>query len=615
MVWLAWVLGAITIALLAMLSIQFQSRAIPDRYVQAKDKVNTSQQAKPPEKRFNRFRLAGCIALQGNDECTSGLETLLPHANTVQAALQGFVRPTQENSPNTRVFDLNGALIAPIKQGRNVTLTLDPTWATRAQTTVDCYTGMRSACVACPWCVSVANDAMYEGAPVRSMGLLVVNAHTGGITAAASAYTPCYAQLYGRSELGADCPDLPDAPIHTPDMLGSRVFDQQARPGSITKLIIYLGLLRVGLRSAEMAQLPTILARSQTLPLIDIIFCESAQFNATCAAQRVNSIAQVAAQVGWNGMYQDSLDLGQSADLNVPRFGARFMHLANGKPMTVWPHELSEQELAACSSRQWKSCKGMRLGQLVSEFFGTGDALASPLGVANLMLALHTSATDRPALQAHLIAAAQAPTPRAEDANVPIALSDTPHPRQLLNDLVGGIASFGTAHSACTRAARAMPGGHLPCTGKARSEATLEVFGKTGTTVFSADVDKSHSTPLPQWSAACREDAQKLANMNKETDRLHHVVKNRVDKCAMPPNKLYVALVRQPQSGQAFVIVTFAERNWNRNTQLIEGHNESTANIATEAALSLVNRMFFPATSGTKPAGTSNASLVAGAQP
>ena len=587
----AWVLGALTLGLLAILTVQFQSRAVADRYSYQSDTTG-AQEIRP-----NPFRIAGCISFQAFQQggCQQLSSTLLPHAADLRTKLGIYVRPTRSNSPNT-VYAANGDLAAggdhatPIKQGRNLSLTLDALWSLRAQTTARCYTGDRAACTECPWCGAVEAGDMYEDAKTRAMGILIVNARTSAIEAAASAYTPCFEQMNSGQAPGAACPDLPNTPAKRPQKLGSQAIDQQAAPGSITKIIIFLGLQRAGLSFAEEAQMPSILAKSETLPLIDIVFCKSAHFDTACAAKRVNAIATVAAELRWNGKPVDVLSQGQSADLYAPRFAARFMHRADGAIMQ-FDARISTPALAACSARQWKACDGPLLGALVSEFFGTGDAMASPVGVANVLLALHASASAGQPRQAHLIAAAQDAAPTAAYGEATTTLPPRAHAAKLLRDLEGGI-EFGSAYSACAQAAKALPGGNLPCAVHGKSQG-LRIMGKTGTTVFSADVDRNTSIPLFVWTARCRKSAQQLQSL-PATDRHRYLLQNEVNKCNMSPNKWYGALVTDPQTGQTYVIVALAERNWSRRTQLIQGHNEVEANIAAEATLSLVNAMFHP---------------------
>jgi len=587
----AWVLGVVTLGLLAVLTVQFQSRAVADRYSYRSDTTG-AQEIRP-----NPYRIAGCIRLQASEQsgCQDLSSTLFPHAVDLRTKLGVFVRPTRRNSPNT-VYAASGDAVTgddhamPIKQGRNLSLTLDALWVLRAQTTARCYTGDRAACDECPWCVTVGAGDMYEDAKTRAMGILVVNARTSAIEAAASAYTPCFEQMNGGQPPGANCPDLPNTSAKRPQKLGSQAIDQQAAPGSITKLIIYLGLQRAGLSVAEEAQMPTILAKSKTVPLIDIIFCKSAHFDTACAAKRVNAIATVAAEMRWNGKPIDVLSQGQSADLYAPRFAARFMHRIDGAIMQ-FDARISTPALASCSARQWKVCSGPALSALVSEFFGTGDAMVSPVGVANVLLALHASASAGPLRQAHLIAAAQDAAPNAFRGDATAILPPRAHAAKLLRDLEGGV-EFGSAHSACAQAAKALPG-NLPCVAQGKSQGLLRIMGKTGTTVFSADDGVSNSTPLSAWTARCRSSAQQLQSLPASASRRYQL-QNEVNKCNLSPNKWYGALVTDPQTGQAYVVVVLAERNWSRRTQLIQGHNEIEPNIAAEAGLSLVNAMLHP---------------------
>lgn len=586
---MALVFGALTLGLLAFVTYQFLGRTMADRYIHKSGRTGIA------ETRADPFRIAGCVrtASDAPDACNRATAALLAHATALQNTLKLYTRASRDNSPNTVEVPASANHVTPIKQGRHVALTLDRTWAERAQTTVDCYTGTAAACAVCPWCSPTDLADWYEGARVRAMGLLVVNAQTGAIEAAASAYTPCYRQQHSGTYDVRNCPRLPDEYTERPYKLGSQVFDQQGAPGSITKLPIHLGLQRAGLTSAESAALPSIMAYSQTVPLLDIIFCKAARFDTTCAAKRINAIAAVAAEIGLDGRSIDVLAQGHITGLYAPRFAGRFMHQATGGRMTVRPAQLSAPALAACSALAWKACKGEALNGFVAEFFGTGDVYMSPVGVAALLLNLHADANGMPAAQPHLVAAAQNPAPRQQRAPA-VTAQPRQYAQKLLHDLEGAIA-IGSAHSACMLANKSLPGGRLPCAPLPKTQALppLKVASKTGTTVFSADTDKTSSTPLKEWTAKCKEAAYRLKFDEFEWADFRRLV-NTDTKCAIPPNKWFGALVTDPQSGQTHAIVVLAERNWNARTQLIQGHNEIAPNIAAEAALALANALYHP---------------------
>ena len=65
----------------------------------------------------------------------------------------------------------------------------------------------------------------------------------------------------------------------------------------------------------------------------------------------------------------------------------------------------------------------------------------------------------------------------------------------------------------------------------------------------------------------------------------------------MNPTKWYAFLASAPGSKTwDKVIVVLAERNWNRQTGLIDSPNDNGANVAAEIGLALVNGLYRPQT-------------------
>jgi hypothetical protein len=550
------------------------------------------------------FRLSGCVAWTGATspcDATSAAtaRSLLPHARHLFNSLSQYVAAARGQSPNVQMFHAAPGLDTPITQGRHVTLGLDPAVQALAQATAACYSGDAAACLHCHWCNRATSGDMFEQARARAVGILVLDARSGTIEAAASAYSLCYARQQLGEPAGPLCPLLPTTQLPHPERLGNQALEQSAKPGSITKIVIALGLQQAGLSATESAELPRILTHSRTLDLIDITMCKKQGFDPGCAQRRLAAVADMARSLGWSG-WTDVLGAAQLPGLHAQRFSARLLHRPDGSPM-IGPGSrvpFTSATLSACSRRQWRNCKGQDLVNLVAELFGTGESLASPLGVGNALLHLAAASNhqDRVA-QAHLVTMAQdgmGQTILVQPVLAPVLGSARAGPVLLGLERT---AAQGTARSACLAAAAALAGGLLPCVAPTADLGgpPLRIAGKTGTPVFSADQGDSRSLSLTQWRAQCAQVRRELAALHKGQTRWH-AWSNESGKCNMAPTKWYAFLVGAPGAkGWDKVVVVLAERNWNQRTGLIDSPNDRGPNVAAEAGLSFVNALYHPA--------------------
>ena len=594
---LAFSLAAVV--LLIYMNLALISQPVQDRFTN------------PKHTQRDPFRLSGCIGLnEAGAPCDPTQSAFAlnwpPHTYYLASSLHQYVTPRRGHSPNVQTLQTHPALPTPITQGRHLTLGIESKLQELAQTTAACFAGDAEACQRCHWCDTRKAPDMYEHARARAMGILVVNAKTGAVQAAASAYTPCYAAQQRGEPPAAACPVLPNTRVPHLDRLGSQSLEQTAKPGSITKLPITLGLLKAGLSVDETAQLPRILSESLTAELIDIVMCRAQNFDLTCARKRLSAVADAARALGWQGQ-ADVLGASQLPGLSAPRFTGRMLQLA-GK-VTPQTAKLSREALQACANKpknqRWRNCSGVDLVNLLAELFGTGDALASPVGVANALLHLSAAANGAPqAAKAHLVVAAQ--DDAGQNLTVQATLSPQPsaaHARQVLQGMALATTQ-GTARTACDAAAKAWPGGLLPCAAPQGQTAKLggtglrvglRIAGKTGTPVMSADVGEHISKTLPQWLAQCTTLRSELAHTPKASPRWYYL-SNESGKCNATGVKWYAFLVSAPGSTTwEHVVVVLAERNWSQKTQLIDSPNDRGGpNVAAEAGLSLVNALYHP---------------------
>lgn len=558
------------------------------------------------------FRLSGCLAwAQASTPCDpSALATqsdLPQHADHLFNSVALYSAARRGQSPNVLLVQATPGLDTPIVQGRHVQLSLDQNVHDLAQITAACYTGNATACSGCTWCNTASALDMFEQARARSMGILVLDAKTGAIQAAASAYTTCFEQQQRGKPPGPNCPQLPNTPVPHLDRLGNQALERRAKPGSTTKIIIALGLQKSGLTAAEAAALPNILTYSLTPELIDIVMCKEQDFDPACAQKRLVAVANMAHDLGWGGGHADVLSADQIPGLQAQRFTARLLHEADGTAMTARPLSLTREGLQNCakSKTRWRNCSASGdLTRVVAELFGTGESLATPLGVGNALLQVAAAANDPVTNpehlqilvpQAHLIRTAQDSAGKTEPVlpAEPLVLS-TAQTTPVLAGLLRGV-TLGSASSACLAAAKALPGGRLPCVTSTEPQKLMRIAGKTGTPVMSADVGEHKSLTLSQWRAKCTQLRQTWAQTPK-SDAAWHTLKNEVGKCSAEPTKWMSFLVSAPSSKTWDLVVSVqVERNWNARTGLIDSPNDKGApNVAAEAGLAFVNALYHP---------------------
>ena len=181
------------------------------------------------------FRLGGCVRMAGADRaCDSAAagaaRAVLPHAEHLLNTVARYTGAARGQSPNLLVLHTAAGLDTPIVQGRHVTLGLDAAVQDMAQVTAACYSGDTTACRRCTWCSTAAAADMFAQARARAVGILVLNARSGAIEAAASAYSGCYYRQQLGERAGPDCPDLPNTRSPHPDRLGNQALEQSAKP-------------------------------------------------------------------------------------------------------------------------------------------------------------------------------------------------------------------------------------------------------------------------------------------------------------------------------------------------------------------------------------------------
>lgn len=575
-------------------------RELPNQVMVAKYHQGKPDTSQPQDLRNTWQALPGCVRLADGSHW--------PLDTTSAVACDGPATPITRLPPGLdRLSEVlatwrrsDAATQAPARaqgqtapQGRAVRLTIEPKVQDQAQTFAECFTGQEWACITLGVNMQAWRDH-YEGAAARSTGVLIMDVPTGAIEAMASAFSPCYEADHSSSEAReVDCPALPQQPAPRPYMISSRGL-AEAMQASTDKPVLALALLRDPILGQQLmrdgprrAQFLQAIKHSDSAWFLDHIFCKDLGFPSDC--KRAAAAQQAALDLGLNtdctsnasasdGPTQRGCGrlnlIGDGRIGNYPVQGGRLFVQAKKGETGKQHFELmspsfmrgySGQFAARCSAQKWEKCtQGASFIDLMSEAYGQGNSLASPVGVANMLARLAraaNSADGRSALavQPHLVVGSSQP-------DIPPLKIDPAHARLILEGMSQTHQPGGSAYLACLRA-----NGN-----QAKACLHQRVAGKTGTPQF-----RHHSLTVAQRRALC----QSLPPGNSE--RAH---------CAMSPMKWYAAAVKsrsEPGAPWDKVVVVLSERNYNQRTGLVDSPlDRGTPNVSAELALRLIDQLY-----------------------
>jgi hypothetical protein len=437
--------------------------------------------------------------------------------------------------------------------GLHTQLGIDPRWQNSIQRIAQCFTGSDAAsCNA----MAVGGTERYEGARVRMAGLAVVDIPTGRLVVAASASSPCFDHDKSRSGLlPKDCPVISEGNVHRPRLpqtVTNHALFTQAPPGSLVKPVMMAGILQSPQPKASLMGLDKALQRSDSQQFLDAMLCRkqlgSGLFSADC--ERPQRILESIHHLGWNAGCDGRQDWQRSrcgmidllrgtalaeapasldprwVEANLYR-PAQLPVLAGQLMVEVTPNEAPgwqdmtlsgrlpspEQRLACAQSgrKGYVRCAGPRMA-LVSEGYGQGNAMTTPVGVAGMLGVLAASAQGLPIRYPHLIQNFLTAEGQPDEvtrqlferqglATGPQGL-DPEISRRILGAMETTHAPGGTAYSSCKKVM-----GEQVCL------STLGVAGKTGTP---GDADERslqhlmrdqslHTTCVAQGKPRCHE--------------------------------------------------------------------------------------------------------------
>lgn len=502
----------------------------------------------------------------------------------IQAGLLEIAR--KEGKSGTARIPARG-VSATAPQAPHAASTLEAYVQRIAQSVARCMTGHAPSCASTGIDVSAYAD-LYERAPVRMMGVLVLDIPTGGIEAVGSAHTRCFAQEHDGPGRDPDCPDLPGIPRRRPAMLANHALHAAGMPGSLVKPVTAHALTSDRpygeiLRGPGADALRRDLQHSLSASFHDRLFCADRGFE-DCA--RPAGFHPAALALGWNAGCASPdgcslLDLGRGQYvapageyLQVPAGRLGLVRDAAGRWVPA-PSTFKAKWARECgrSPRPWEKCRGGGGGasELLAEAWGQGNAEASPASIALMMAKLGAAANGRGAVALpHLYAGTPGRAHAAAQLDVGIS-------QEFASLIVSGLALThrgGTASPACAAAWRS----------PACSRMTW-IAGKTATPQFSHD-----RLTLAQRLEACRRAETAWREAADAGRRAATRVLAERANCAMSPYKWYAGLVRTGADGWDKVVVVMVERNWNQRTGYVDSAGDRGVNIAARAAFELIGR-------------------------
>jgi len=488
----------------------------------------------------------------------------------------------------------NSSKPTTLGQGEHLGLSIAPPIQSTVQDIADCYTGNSTAFN----CKSSGGGIMLEGARARMLGILVVDAKSGEIQAAASAHSPCYAaQHSGR--IDADCLRMPELPVAREWMLSNHALNSVAMVGSLDKMPMALGLTRSGAPlGRDRAQMGIAIGHSDTERFIDNVMCADQNFSSACIASRLKFIAAAADDIGWQTRCEaGDVQCGKinllhgSAALNYSVPAARWLTNPSQPTQSLFTsvspgdRGFARDSIAACydhkSAHRWRNCKGEQLVQVIAELFGQGNATSTPVGIAEGLLGIVRRAQPRANSRFDPGVTLLAREPVREIGSA--LHRPDPAAQALLQAMGNTILPEGTAHSACLRVEAILSNqseGQSPRINCLNSGEWV-LSGKTGTPLFPHD-----TLTYSQRENHC----QQIAILPDSQAKRHEQV-----RCQVPPVKWFASVMGQRQSDGRIdwqkIIIVIAERNWNAITGLIDTPLDHGSSVAAEVALLAANRM------------------------
>ncbi len=428
---------------------------------------------------------------------------------------------------------------------------------------------------------------LYENALVRNVGIAILDVNTQEIEALGSSHTSCFAYDYeGNSIKNEECPSLWKRDVKPDKLLNHAVYGEY-QPGSLVKIVQGLGLVRAfpttygNPTSPDYQILKQKMAHSTTHFIVNALFCQEngGRFDANGTCQGMRYFATSASDLGWNNNCTDEhcgkRDILFGSD-NIHSYKFQNVYFS-GRVMTDarqvynnFSYTDAEIKRTLQSSRNgtWDQVTNYPPPQSIGlhrhDSYGEGNALVTPLGVANMTSRLLSAANGNRYIQdAHIIKdiwdikhAPIRPVGWRETVNdngytpkksLPINQNEASIAANLFIDIVKPGA---TGYSACKEV------GGIDCAN------TTNIMGKTGT-------------------------PGSTNSFNMKT--IQQCKPNESNKCEKHPFKSFVMGYKDSNGIWSKVIAVSVERNWNRRTNRVDA--ETLSNPAAIIALEIYKRL------------------------
>ena len=479
--------------------------------------------------------------------------------------------------------------------GLHVQLTLDPRWQNALQDLTACYTHpMDRSCEQ----LTTKGDSRYENARVRKAGLVVLDVPTGAILAAVSSDSPCSlhdAQRKGLRPSG--CPAVPEDSIYRPKWpkeVDNHALFTQAQPGSLVKPLLMAGILSSG---ANYPGLESALQRSDSQQFLDAWLCRkqlsAGKFSSDCdRPERTQAIAHA---WGWNHHCEKQSsasasplcgqrDILTGLDMELSMYAQPLLPVLSGHTLVTaqtsgynknsyaemqWPKNLPTAEdrllCAASGKTGYTRCKGSNLG-LISEAYGQGNTLTTPVGMAGMLASLANTAEASPLHRPHMLGKVfrhDSPRPLVSENQTQVSHGSSARlvkpevAQKIISALMLTHRKTGTAFAACSDVWDAKL-----CQGD------LGIAGKTGTP---GDAD---DRSLKQLQQAMQDRKNCFSRKETGCDLRYPLPR--------PRYRWYGALFKQASSDKFDkVVVVLIQSNWRKS----DGRLADDQNAATEIGL------------------------------
>jgi hypothetical protein len=552
----------------------------------------------------------GQLAVDASTTAQSVKEPL--HLPSLAVILQSLApwRTPQHPDHTSLVDPRHVAVVRGSEQivGLHTQLSIDTQIQNDLQRMVMCYTA--SANQPCPQ-LNTKGDERFEQARVRMAGLALMDIPTGKVLAAVSAQSPCYLHDLTRAgQRPTDCPELPLGTVHKPrwpQAPDNHALFKQAAPGSLVKPLLMSGILA---GKGQYAGLNAALQKSDSHLFLDAWLCrkELGQGPFANDCDRPQRTQHIAHWLGWNSgcdnqtlgnplLHCGEIDLlwgqtRQPALSGLPIANARWPQLPvmGGRLLVqpvplkdkrwgyqdlMWPQSMptakQRSDCANSARKSYTACAGHRLG-IVSEGYGQGNALTTPVGVSGLLSALVNAADQQPNQSPHILVKVFRNDGKALDWGSSLHPSQLKTAPEVLNPDIAQkvIAAMSMTHQ---------PGGtaHAACTGvwsAGECAGDLGIAGKTGTP---GDADD-----------------RSIAQLQNDTQQRRSCVKRNDIDCLTqyplprPRYRWYAAVFKSPNSVHYDKALTvLVHSNWRRS----DGRFADDQNAAAEMGMQAIRML------------------------